>query len=181
MANSFPSFAVVTTAALSFALVVNPAEAASFSFQVDVTTGPLTSESYTGLFSVDDTALTGVGLETIELTDSEAFQFDFAGQTYLATANLPNFPLFPIVQFLDGGLVGLNFSAADFLSGDEFFIGDELDQNQAGSDFAYAAAGGSGQGGVTYTAIPEPGAAAGLGVVVSLGLFLKKRKSSQSA
>ena len=108
----YQKLAVATaTAALSLAAMeAKTVQAATiiYDFTVDVTSGPLTGTQSFGSFSYDDLALTGTGLETLGVNEGLSISFDFLGKTYNETNDIGS-PDYPIVQFQDQSLLGLNF------------------------------------------------------------------------
>lgn len=182
----------VATAAAALSLVVMEAEKAqaatiTYDFTVNVTSGSLTGTQPSGFFSYDDSTLTGVGLETVGVNEGLAISFNFLGETYDETDDIEA-PDYPILQFQDSSLLGLNFNVFYAPSFQSFAIADEVDVaigaigTNGGSIFAYdtdPSVGFEGLGTVTYSArpIPEPGSVAGLGIL-GLGFLLKKRVAS---
>lgn len=175
------------TAALSLAAMeAKTVQAASiiYDFTVDVTGGPLSGTQSFGSFSYDDVALTGTGLETLGVNEGLSISFDFLGETYDETNDI-DLPDYPIVQFQDRSLLGLNFNVF-YGSSLQFAIADEIDASigavgsGGGNVFAYDTdpnAAFEGLGTVTYRPVPEPSSVVGLGVL-GLGFLLKRRVTS---
>lgn len=177
--------AVATAAAaLSYAVIdAKPVQAATitYDFTVDVTSGPLTGNQSSGFFSYDDSILTGSGLETIGADDGLSVSFNFLGKTYNETNDI-DFPDYPIVQFQDRKLLGLNFAVFYAPSFQTFGIADTVDVatgslgSGGGNIFAYdtdPSVQFEGLGNVTYSPrpVPEPVSVVG---VLGLGFLLKK-------
>ncbi len=174
------------TAALSLAAMEAKIQAASsiYDFTVDVTSGPLSGTQSFGSFSYDDVALTGTGLETLGVNEGLSISFDFLGETYDETNDI-DLPDYPIVQFQDRSLLGLNFNVF-YGSSLQFAIANEVDVStgavglDGGNVFAYDTDPSvvfEGLGTVTYKQVPEPSAVAGLSVL-GLGFLLKKKVTS---
>lgn len=190
--SSYQKLALATTAAiLSFAVVgTKTAQAAiiSYDFTVDVTSGSLNGSQPSGSFSYDDSTLTGSGLETLGVDKGLSVSFNFLGKTYKEIDDI-EFPEYPLVQFQDRKLLGLNFTA--YSPSSQFFgIGDTVDLSAGligpggGNVFAYNTNGSSNQfegvGKVTYSArpVPEPASVAGIGAL-GLGFLLQKKVASR--
>lgn len=176
-------------AALSFVVMeakTVQAATVTYDFTVDVTSGPLTGTQPSGSFSYNDSTLTGTGLETLGVAQGLSVAFNFLGKTYKETNDI-EFPEFPIVQFQERKLLGLNFTAFYGPSFQTIGIGNTVDVaagligSGGGSVFAYDTEPSvqfEGVGKVTYSArpVPEPVSVAGLS---ALGIgFLLKRKIS---
>ncbi len=180
MAKVFQKLAVVTAyAVLWFATVeTNPTQAASVTnqFSVDINQGSLSGQNFSGSFNYDDMLLTGNGLEVISPIQGLTVNFRFLEQTFTESDDF-FFNGFPVAQFNNGRVVGLNYfvanDALDFRFSNQF-------SGEGGTFFAYniGSAGNltdSGTGTVTYS-IPEPSTAYGLGIL-GLGLLLGKKKA----
>ena len=184
----YQKLAVATaTAALSLAAMeAENVQAATiiYDFTVDVTSGPLTGTQSSGSFSYDDLALTGTGLETLGVNEGLSVSFDFLVETYNETNDIDS-PNYPIVQFQDQSLLGLNFNVF-YASSLQFAIADEIDASigavglGGGNVFAYDTdpnAAFEGLGTVTYRPVPEPSSVVGLSVL-GLGFLLRKKVTS---
>lgn len=185
----YQKLAVATaTAALSLAAMeAKTVQAATivYDFTVDVTSGPLTGTQYFGSFSYDDLTLTGTGLETLGVDEGLSISFDFLGKTYNETSDI-DLPDYPIVQFQDQSLLGLNFNVFYGSSFQSFAIANEVDASTGavgsggGNVFAYdtdPSVAFEGLGTVTYQPVPEPISVVGLSVL-GLGCLLKKKVRS---
>ncbi len=182
--NIYKKLAVATAgAALSFAAIeanhVNPVQAATVTYDltIDVTTGSLAGTQSFGFFSYDDSTLTGIGLETLGVNKGLSVDFDFLGKTYHETDE-NSYPDFPVVQFQDRSLLGIEFLVQD-PTGFAFEIGtSNPDPNVfAGNQFIYGKRPGiDGDGVVKYSlrSVSEPNAMSGL-AVLGLGLLLKRK------
>jgi len=194
--SSRQKLAIFTAAAALIAVIdTQTAKAATitYDFTVDITSGPLTGTQPTGFFSYDDASLTGVGLETVGLNDGLSISFNFLGETYSETDDA-GVPDYPIVQFQDRSLLGLNFNVFYAPSFQSFAIADEANVSTgeiglgAGNVFAYdtdPSVQFEGLGTVTYSArpIPEPSSVVGLsvlglGLILKRGTFCRKRKAT---
>lgn len=181
-------FAIVAGLALSFATTqTNSAQAITitYDFKVDVPTEALANNSYDGSFSYDDSTLTGVGIETIGTNEELLIDFNFLGKTYTESDDNTFGFNFPLVEFKDGNLVGLQYLVTDVLDDSIFsfaIFGDTPDGLGGGNQFSYVNENSveESEGRVTYflrspsTSVPEPSALLGLGVL-SLSWLLKRK------
>lgn len=173
--KNYQKLAVATAGvALSFATIeANSAQAAiiTYDFTVDVTTGSLTDTQYQGFFSYDDSTLTASGVESVGIAEGLSISFDFLGVTYTeADDDLVDFG-FPLVEFNQGSLVGLQYT----VSNNAIFsiFGDNPNGLGGGDQFNYIdeTSFEVGNGSVTYSlrpasvSVPEPSAVFGLGVL----------------
>lgn len=177
MTNIFQKFSlVVTSTVLSLSVInTNPVNAASiiYDFEVNIDSGSLVGETYSGFFEFDDFGLTGTGQEFLPVS---GISFNFLGVNYTETDG------FPEAIFFDGDFLGLNFETDvefSFLEG-FFDLGEAF--------FTYDLPGeGAGAGNIAYslrqetpTSVPEPTAVfslLALGVAGCSGV-LKNRKTS---
>lgn len=188
-----------TGTAISMTLMgVQPAQAASliYDFTVDVTSGPLVGNQYTGSFTYDDNAL-GNGLEPFFEVDT--FNFQFANRTYTETDLVVPRPLkinggevivgpsgTPIVTAKGGVLEFFNFTSDPTARPFFFLFGRENPVTLA--SFVYGmemdpSGGQLGEGTLTFAAVPEPGSMLGIGAAIGFGWLLKfrsRQKHSQS-
>jgi hypothetical protein len=119
----------------------------SFEFIVDIVSGELVGDTFTGRFSYDGDAVTGVEDEFVALS---SLRFDFQGQAYGLDDGTAE------AAFFDGDFLGLSYSV-DFPARDAFsFLPGFFDLDEA--FFAYEAPGGDGIGAIAYTVVPLPGA-----------------------
>ncbi|MEO1400138.1 MAG: hypothetical protein AAFV72_02675 [Cyanobacteria bacterium J06635_1] len=173
--------AAVASATLGVAIVGNvPAQAIDFDFTVTAEDGSLAGEDFFGSFSFDDSGLTGIGTETFGIDDDLEIEFTFDGVDFTAESDI-FFPDFPIVEFTDGVIAGLNFAGGSVFPGlftPDFTISNADDQLAGGDFFTYDTfAAGSGTGTVTYTEfteatdVPEPSFVFAL---LGLGLLLRR-------
>jgi hypothetical protein len=146
-----------------------PAQAAiqTFSFDGVIDSGALISESFSGLLSFDDAALTGFGSEWINVS---SLTTTFYGNTYSAL----DADLTPEVGFENGVFLGLS---ASFSMGDPQFSFIAGSSDSSDAFMAYdTGLGLSGAGSVVYAPVPEPETyalmLAGLGLVG----FMARRK-----
>jgi PEP-CTERM motif len=180
MINAFQKLAIATTCTVlsSVAMGVNSAADAALTtnnFNVTITQGNLTGNQFSGLFTYESTLLTNRGLESISADQGLKVSFNFLDQAFTEADDFFASP-FPVAQFNDGDVIGLNYFAGN----------DNLDFRFGGANggggtvFAYSVGPvdrltDSGSGTVTYS-VPEPATLAGLGVL-SLGLLLRKKKA----
>ncbi|BAY18035.1 hypothetical protein NIES21_38780 [Anabaenopsis circularis NIES-21] len=174
------NFGIATVAiALSLATVeVKPTQAAVFNynFTANVTSGPNISQ-YFGSFRYDDTNLTGVGTENLNVSNGlQSVVFDYLGTRYTETDDF-DFPagIAPVVSFNNGNFVGLSY-----LVEDQFFIGDVNTPSTTGNRFYSIVSADllstTEQGAVTYTRVPEPLALFGTAIATATGFLVNRKK-----
>ncbi|MBU7584931.1 MAG: PEP-CTERM sorting domain-containing protein [Nostoc sp. TH1S01] len=171
------SFAI----ALSLANVeVKPTQAAVFNynFTADVTSGTNPGQ-YFGSLRYDDTNLTGVGAENLDVSNGLlSVVFDYLGTRYTAADDF-DFPagIAPIVSFNNGNFVGLSY-----LVEDQFFIGDANDSSTGGNRFYSIVSADLTStietGTVTYTKVPEPLALVGTAIATATGFWVNRKKKA---
>ncbi|NJN74771.1 MAG: PEP-CTERM sorting domain-containing protein [Limnothrix sp. RL_2_0] len=151
--------------------------AVMYSFEVTPDFGPLLGDTYLGTLEYDDSGLTGIGEETVGLSD---FDFSFLGSDFMS-ADDP----FAFVQLFDGVFLGVEYSAPEF----QFLSGiDPFDPSFSSIDnafFAYDVSAGAGFGNIKYTSIiappppatsiPDPSTVLGLIGVGFIGIRMKRR------
>jgi hypothetical protein len=196
MTQTWQKVALLTGLTLAASTIhTDIAEAATlaYNFSVDVTSGTLAGQTFSGSFFVDNSKLTGIGTERLNPSNNGlSISFNFNG-TSLTAADDGNYPNLPFVEFDNGSLIGLNWlpevnsipilAIASSVSADGgAFINDPLG---GGNQFAYdlSAVGGSGTGtgSVTYTAtaVPTPSTTAGLITIGLLGVWRKSRQKQR--
>jgi hypothetical protein len=168
MINSWQRNAVITSGVvLSFAVQqVNSAQAAIVSYNLagTIQNGLLTGQTFSGTFSYDNSLLTGLGFEFLDVSQ---VNLNFFGSTFTAVDADSN----PTVEFLDGILLGLNFSTSSFTP--EFSLIPAFGSTEA--TFSYIGINDSGSGPVQYVLIPEPSTVLGI-IALGIGGFLVGRK-----
>ncbi|TRU25491.1 MAG: PEP-CTERM sorting domain-containing protein [Microcystis aeruginosa Ma_MB_S_20031200_S102] len=168
MINSWQRNAVITSGVvLSFAVQqVNSAQAAIVSYNLagTIQNGLLTGQTFSGTFSYDNSLLTGLGFEFLDVSQ---VNLNFFGSTFTAVDADSN----PTVEFLDGILLGLNFSTSSFTP--EFSLIPASGSTEA--TFSYIGINDSGSGPVQYVLIPEPSTVLGI-IALGIGGFLVGRK-----
>jgi hypothetical protein len=171
--------AVITGLALAyFGANVNSLQAANitYNFQGAITSGSLTG-TYSSSASFDDAGITGLGFESINLTE---ISFNLLANTF----NLASADATPVANYFDGTFIGIDYSVtstnaffpiANFALTSGFF---ELSE----AAFTYTPRlGTAGEGSLTFTevpqdiSIPEPSAIMGLITLGGIGLILRKR------
>ncbi len=172
--------------ASSMVLAAAPANAATLlqPFSIDVTSGDLAGETFSGSLSFKDSLLSGVGQEIVTAEDGLTLDFDFSGTTFTEADDFGfETGLFPEVSFLDGSFSGLNYVVD---TGDVFFaIGDSA--NQPGTNFEYelgpvGAATDAGLGTLVAgesTTVPEP--ATIISLLMAGGLVVARKKQTNVA
>lgn len=183
--NIFTKLTIATvSAALSFTTIeAKPIQAATITYDFDVylTSGPQTGNTYAGSFNYNNSTLTGTGLETVGVSQGLSVSFDYLGVTYTEADDLKLSPFSddprrrvdpgPLVSLSDGDLLGLDFIFSK--DGVPTRISDSrFNEQSASTRFVNS-------GIVTYALrdsepVPEPGSALGLGVL-GIGLLLMKK------
>jgi hypothetical protein len=144
------------------------AQAASFNFSGMAEDGVLAGQSFSGMFSYADNALTGSGFESLALT---GLQFSFAGQSFALAAADP----VPSADFQDGQFLGLSLVYAA-TQPQLAFVSGGTDFSQA--YISYESAAGPGFGSYTISAVPEPESwALSLAGLATLGWALRRKRA----
>jgi len=148
-------------------LVIGSADAAVqyWGFQVDLISGPYSSNRYSGQFSFTNDGLTGMGIEKPRLND---ITFAFAGNTYTKADEL-NPTVRPTASLLNGVLVNIDYW------GQRGLIQFEITSGMAAPSFRYSMSGEVGFGNVRYTQVPEP---ASPGLLAIGGFALLRRRAA---
>lgn len=177
------NFGIATFAlTLSLATVeVKPTQAAVFNynFTANVTSGPNPGK-YFGSLRYDDTNLTGVGQESLDVSNGLlSVVFDYLGTRY-TEANDIDFVdgIAPIVSFNNGNLLGLNY-----LVEDQFFIGSDVNTEFTGGNRFYSIVSAdltsaTEVGTVSYTRVPEPLALVGTAIATATGFWVNRKKKA---
>ncbi len=163
------SRSVITLIALAvpFFLAFGSADAAVqyWEFQVNVTSGPYSGNTYFGQFSFADDGLTGVMWESAWLND---LTFVFAGNTYTKADELD--PLTrPKARFFNGTLSNIDY----WVRKDPVQF--EITAGITSPAFRYGAPETIGSGNVSYQQVPEP---ASLGLLAIGGFALLRRRTA---
>ncbi|MGD1857756.1 MAG: hypothetical protein ACFB2W_26270 [Leptolyngbyaceae cyanobacterium] len=105
--------AVVTTAAFTLSNTsASSAQTTSYDFTVDILSGPLLGESYTGLTSIDLTELSENNNETIK---SQSISFMFGGVEFTEADDIQDIDAnSPRANFLDGDFLGNTYIVSRF-------------------------------------------------------------------
>jgi len=159
----------------------------NYNFSVNINSGSLTGQTFSGSFTADNSALTGVGIERLNPSNNGlAVSFNFNG-TPLSEASDSGYPNFPFVEFNNGSLVGLNWLPSinsvpvAGIADSAIATGGVFTGTNGGNQFAYdlSALGGTGTGTgtVTYTAIPTPSPMIGLMTLGLLSVCSKIRRN----
>ncbi|HEY9801630.1 MAG TPA: hypothetical protein V6D25_14835 [Leptolyngbyaceae cyanobacterium] len=174
----------------TFALAVSlttvelkPTQAAiiNYNFTVNATSGANPGQ-YFGSFSYDDSNLTGVGDESLDVSNGLlSVKFDYLGTQYTEVDDVDyETGLAPAVSFRDGQLLGLSY-----LVEDQFFIGGDLDDPFVGGNIFYSVESAdlstaNQVGTVTYSTVPvpEPLAVVGSAIASVAGLWVNRRKKA---
>ena len=119
-----------------------------YSFEVLPDSGPLAGDRFSGQVEFDDSVLTGVGDETVGLSD---FSFSFLGNNFTPVDD----PL-AFAQFFDGTFLGLDYISTDFqlLSGIDIF--EPAFSSIDNTFFSYDIPSGAGFGNISYTVVTKP-------------------------
>ena len=175
------NFGIATVAvAISVAAVgAKPTQAAlvNYGFTVDATSGKNPGQYY-GSFQYEDSTLTGIGEETLGISNGLSISFDYLGTQYTETSDF-DYPLSPVVSFRNGNLLGLSY-----LVEDQFFIGDDRgNPNRGGTKFSSILSAdllsATEVGTVSYSKsqpVPEPMTLGGIAIAGMMVLSLKRKK-----
>ncbi|WP_445633265.1 PEP-CTERM sorting domain-containing protein [Nostoc sp. DSM 114161] len=172
---SIAAFAV----AISVAAVVKPTQAAlvNYGFTVNATSGDNPGQ-YFGSFQYDDSTLTGIGQETIGVSNGLSISFDYLGTQYTEASDF-DYPVSPVASFTNGNLLGLSY-----LVEDRFFIGNDPGNPNTGGTKFYSILSAdllstTEVGTVTYTQstpVPEPMTVGGIAIASAMALGMKRKK-----
>lgn len=142
-----------------------PAQALSnpFNFDVNVNSGALNGNTYSGSFSYDDATLTGSGSESVTV---DSLNFTFEGTPYTEADDIGS----GAEAIFEGGtFLGLNYSTSAAFSFAPGFT------SASEATFNYNVSGtGTGAGPITYTAVPF-GVDSTKGILLLGGLFMAKK------
>ncbi|MEH2266823.1 MAG: PEP-CTERM sorting domain-containing protein [Nostoc sp.] len=173
------SYFGIATFAVAICVGAKPTQAAlvNYGFTVDATSGDNPGQYY-GSFQYEDSTLTGIGEETLGVSNGLAIAFDYLGTRYTETSDF-DYPLSPVVSFTNGNLLGLSY-----LVEDQFFIGDDLNNpNRGGTKFSSILSAdllsATEVGTVSYSKgqpVPEPMTLGGSAIAGVMGLCLKRKK-----
>lgn len=96
------------------AIEANPTQdsTVTYDFVVNVTSGSLSGQQFTGFFSYNRSTITGIGSEEVGVSEGLSVRFEFLGMTY-TEANDFDAPLYPRVLFENGKLAGIDLEAFD--------------------------------------------------------------------
>lgn len=155
--------AFLTLGTLTTSLKANAA-LIPYNLGVDIDSGPLTGNVYTGKFIYDNTGLSGIGAESVPLT---SLNFNFEGNPYTEDDD-PD----ATVSFLDGIFLVLDF-AVDSPPAPTFTSG-TIDASDALFSYNLGGAGLGGTGTVTFAIIPEP--SSWFAFAIPLAYLARKRK-----
>ncbi|MEO0431820.1 MAG: hypothetical protein AAF151_08990 [Cyanobacteria bacterium J06656_5] len=105
--------ATVTAVALAISdTQVSLAQTLSYDFTVDVTSGPLTGEQYTGVTSVD---LSDLLEDNYEIVKSPSITFDFGGVNFTDANDVQDIDaISPRANFQDGNFIGNTYIVSRF-------------------------------------------------------------------
>ncbi|MBD2682515.1 MULTISPECIES: PEP-CTERM sorting domain-containing protein [Nostoc] len=172
---SVAAFAV----AISVAAVAKPTQAAlvNYGFTVNATSGDNPGQ-YFGSFQYDDSTLTGIGEETLGVSNGLSILFNYLGTQYTETSDF-DYPISPAVRFTNGNLSGLSY-----LVEDQFFIGNDPGNPNTGGTKFYSILSAdllstTEVGTVTYTKstpVPEPMTVGGIAIAGAMALGMKRKK-----
>jgi hypothetical protein len=156
------------TAALGLMVAAPAAQAAiqSWSFSGTVDSGSLLGETYSGSFSFDDAALTGMDAEWLSVAN---LSMTFNGSAYTQADVTAGAAV--EVGYQDGVFLGLAYYSVDSAANAFTFVAGNFDTSDA--FFAYD----NGAGNVIYASVPEPKdwmlLLAGIGLV---GMMVERAK-----
>lgn len=157
-----PFFRTTTLAALLLSAVSAHAAIQSYNFSGTLDSGYYKGESYTGSFSFDDAAMTGIGDEWLAVA---SLSMDILGNhSTLTDADVP-----AEVGYKDGAFLGLSYSVSS-IDPQFTLIAGSIDASDA--FLAYdTAAGFSGAGSLVYTTAPVPEPETWSMLIMGLGLI----------
>lgn len=162
-------------------LDAKPTQAAvvNYNFTVNATSGANPGQ-YFGSFSYDDSNLTGIGEESLDVSNGLlSVVFDYLGTRYTEVDDIDfSTGLAPLVSFRDGQLLGLSY-----LVENQFFISGDLDNPFIGGNNFYSIESAdllsaNQVGTVTYSTVPEPLAVVGTAIASFAGLWVNRRKKA---
>ena len=167
--------AIATTVLTS--TVVETAQGATVTYTLEgtVTSGPLLTQTYSGIFSFDDASLTGSGDEFLTV---DTIFVNFNGSTFTkADATVP-----PEVSFFEGDFLGLSFSVSQDTPPLSFsFIPGFFDVTE--SFVSYEENTLAGDGNVIYSQISVPESSSILGLfgfgLYGLAVFFKQKSPAK--
>ncbi len=172
---SIAAFAI----SVSVAAVAKPTQAAlvNYGFTVNATSGSNPGQ-YFGSFQYDDSILTGLGEETLGVSNGLSILFDYLGTQYTEASDF-DYPSSPVVSFTNGDLSGLSY-----LVEDQFFIGNDPGNPNTGGTKFYSILSAdllstTEVGTVTYsksTSVPEPMTVGGIAIASAIALGMKRQK-----
>ena len=183
------NLSIATTVLVLGVLAVgnHPVQAATitYDFTVDVFFGPLSGNTFAGWFSFDDTNLTGVGSEVLDIpNDDLKIEFSFLGETFDRDDEsfeiFDRIPPVPSISFLDGVLEGLSYRVDEVRGTNLSAIPDPVqDFTILGSGFGYRTVDDTIflEGKVQYKqrGIPEPSTLLAIGIL-GAGFLLKTKR-----
>ncbi|WP_392532374.1 PEP-CTERM sorting domain-containing protein [Nostoc sp. C117] len=170
------NFGIAAVAASIFVVGAKPAQAAllNYNFTVNATSGSNPGK-YFGSFQYDDSDLTNIGFERLNVNNGLALTFNYLGINY-TQANDADFNSFPIVTFNDGQLLGLSYFVPD-----QFVIDSDVDSLNVGGDRFYViqqSVNAIEVGTVSYTRVPEPLGISGTAIATVIGLWMQRKKKA---
>lgn len=157
MVNRICLAAAAATALTTFRAPVTLAQSVSYDFTVDITTGPLSGEQYTGITSIELTDLLNDAAESIEPV---AISFNFGETEFTDIDDVRDVDAnSPKANFADGDFLGITYIVSRFgenptdlpLIGNTAVDGFAIDN----SDFGYAVGENLYRGIVSYDVSPE--------------------------
>jgi hypothetical protein len=164
--------AVITGLSLAYlGINANSLQAANitYNFQGAITSGSLTG-SYSGSASFDDAGITGLGFESITLTE---ISFNILSNTF----NLASADATPVANYFDGTFIGIDYSVTStnaFFPIANFALTSGFELSEAA--FTYTPRLGiAGEGSLIFSKVPEPSTVIGLITLGGIGLILRKR------
>ncbi|MEH2260122.1 PEP-CTERM sorting domain-containing protein [Nostoc sp.] len=173
---SIAAFAV----AISVAAVVKPTQAAlvNYDFTVNAISGDRPGQ-YFGSFQYDDSTLSGLGEETLGVSNGLSIVFDYLGTQYTEASDF-DYPSSPVVSFTNGNLSGLSY-----LVEDRFLIGNDPGNPNTGGTKFYSILSAdllttTEVGTVIYsksTSVPEPMTLGGIAIASAMALGTKPKKT----
>ncbi|WP_341524607.1 PEP-CTERM sorting domain-containing protein [Nostoc sp. UHCC 0302] len=169
----------IATAATAISVVVatKPTQAAvvNYNFTVNAISGENPGQYY-GSFEYDDSTLTGIGEETLGVSNGLSILFNYLDKPYRQTNDFDYGYGYPVASFQNGNLLGLSY-----LVEDEFLIAANSETARRGGNKFYSIlsaelTSATEVGIVSYSKVPEPFTLGGTAIAGVIGLWMKRQK-----
>jgi hypothetical protein len=174
---------VITGISLGLSVWTFPSAQAAqltYDFTVDIDSGSLQGQTFSGFFRFEESSLTGNGFESVALTTNNNGEVSFEFNNTLYTQN--DDPFDPTAEFNNNQLLGLSYVVPDTFSFELDFF-----NQQAYFYTAPSATGNDGAGDVSFSLrdsnaepIPEPTTVVGSALALGMGAFFRRRYARRS-